>query len=109
MRVEIPSLEPCINDAIEVVEKKLYNRPILNQVLGETLSFEQSLFGQKNKSSPMHFPCHGYPLVIQKGSSMFVVIILTKLDQGSLAIPLSRTESDLVMCIDSGTISSSNA
>ena len=34
------SPEPCINDAIEVVEKKLYNRPILNQVLGNTLSFE---------------------------------------------------------------------
>ncbi|KAM3756312.1 hypothetical protein ACB098_02G102600 [Castanea mollissima] len=102
-------LEPCINDAIEVVEKKLYNQPVLNQVLGDTLSFEQSLFGQRNKLSPMHFPYHSRPLVIQKGSFMFVAIILTKLDQGSLAIPLSGTKSDLVMRTDSGTISSSNA
>jgi len=79
-------LEPCIDNAIKVVEKKLYNQPIFNQVLGDTLSFEQSLLGQRNKPSQMHFPCHSHPLVIQKGSFIFVAIILTKLNQGSLAV-----------------------
>ena len=88
------SLDPCIDKAMEVVEKKLYNQPIFNQVHSDTLSFKQPLLGQRNKPSPMHFHYHSHSLVIKRENSMFVAIFLTKLNQRSLAIFLRWDRSD---------------
>ena len=75
MQVELQaSLELCIYKVMKVVEKKLYNQPILNQILGNTLSFEQSLLEHRNKSGPVHFHYHSHSIVIKKRSSMFVTI-----------------------------------
>ena len=81
MQVELQaSLKLCIYKVMKIAKKKLYNQPIFNQVLGDTLSFEQSLLEHRNESSPMNFHYHSHSAVIKKRSSMFVVIFLTKLN-----------------------------
>ena len=54
------TLQPVqTSKAISLIQN---NQPILNQVFGNTLSFKQSLFGQRNKPSTMHFHYHNHSL-----------------------------------------------
>ena len=61
------SLEPCIDNATKVVENKLYNRLILNLVLGSTPSFKQPLFSQRNNPSAMYIYYCSFSLAKEKG------------------------------------------